>query len=240
MSFGGGGKTESVQNSSPWGPSQSNLQDIFNKGSDQYYRNFYNGGITPNMQQGANMQMQRGLMGSPLTDAAKQQNLSTINGDYLDLSKNPGVQSAMGMARTGINSQFSGENFGNSAHQEWLGKGLMSAAAPFYESERNRQTQAIGMAPGLANQDYQDIGQFQAGGQTLDNAPWNNLFNFQRAMGGAPGGTTTSQQPYFTNPLGGALGGAAGGAALGSVIPGLGTGWGALLGGGIGLLGGKS
>lgn len=229
--FGGGGTTQTVQNSSPWGPSQSNLQDIFNKGSDQYYRNYYNGGVTPGMQQATDLQRNRGLMGSPQTDAANQQNLSTINGDYLDLSKNPGVKSAMDMARTGINAQFSGDNFGNSAHQEWLGKGLLNAAAPFYQNERGLQQQAIGMAPTLANQDYTDIANVAGANQTIDQAPWQNLFNYQQAMGGVGGGTTTAQQPYYTNPLGSALGGAAGGSLLGP--------WGAAAGGLLGLFGSK-
>jgi hypothetical protein len=50
------------------------------------------------------------------------------------------------------------------------------------------------------------------------NAPWDNLFNYQRAIAGsgATGGTTSTsgQSPYYTNPMASALGMASGGLGL--------------------------
>jgi hypothetical protein len=161
------------------------------------------------------------MSGSPLNQAAQQQNLATLRGDYTDLSKNPAAQNAMNMARGQINSQFTGDNYGNSAHQEWLGKGLMQAASPFYESERQRQQGATALAPSLANQDYTDLSQLGMVGSQMDQRsqqqqeePWQRLERYMGLVQGNPGGASTSQQPYFTNPTASAMGGALGGLGL--------------------------
>lgn len=220
------GTTQTVQKSDPWGGVQPYMLDIFGR-SQQLANTPSLAGQSPQTLQAQDLQAQRALSGSPLTQAAQNQNLATVRGDYLDLSKNPAAQSAMDMARSQINSQFKGDNFGNSAHQEWLGRGLIGAAAPFYESERNRQQQATSLAPGLAANDYADIGQLGAVGaakdaraQQVNDFPWQTLFNYQRAIAGtgANGGTSTSEQPYFTNPLANTLGTAIGIGQLGTLF----------------------
>lgn len=213
--FGGGGTTQTntIQSSDPWSGAQNYLKDIFGQGTDIYRKG---PNLSPQTSLAQQMQTDRATAGSPLNQAAQQQNLATLRGDYLDFNKNPGVQNAMDMARTQINSQFGGDNFGNSAHQEWLGRGLMSAAAPFYESERQRQMGAAALSPTLANQDYADISQLGAVGQAKDQEPWQRLFNYQRAVSGAGGGTTATQaqNPYYSNPLASALGMSLGGLGL--------------------------
>jgi hypothetical protein len=235
---GGGGtvQTNTIQNSDPWAGVQPYLQDIFSRGQGLASRGAYNGPLlgnqSPQTIQALNMAQSRALAGSPLTQAAQDQNLATVRGDFLDLSKNPAAQSAMDMARTQINSQFKGDNYGNSAHQEWLSKGLTNAAAPFYAQERGIQQQAIAQAPALAEQDYADISKLANVGSMRDarsqaevdaqkasfNAPWENLFNYQRSIAGsgATGGTsaTSGQQPYFSNPLASAMGLGLGGLGL--------------------------
>lgn len=72
------------------------------------------------------------------------------------------------------------------------------------------------------------------------NAPTNNLVNYQNLITGNYGGTSTgtSTAPVArTNPLMGGLGGAAQGAVIGSVVPGIGTGIGAGIGALLGLFG---
>lgn len=189
------GTTQTVN--APWGPAQGYLMDIFNRAQGQSFA-----GQSPNTQQAQQLTANRALAGSPLNTAAQGQALSTINGDYTDLSKNPSAQSAMDSARSKINAQFTGDNYGNSAHQEWLSKGLLSAAAPYYDSERNRQLQAAGMAPSLANQDYTDLGLLGQVGASQDAFPWQQLQNYQGLVSGAAAGTGTQTQPYFTNPIG--------------------------------------
>lgn len=192
------GSTTSTQQNDPWWGAQPYMHNLFGKAQYQASQ-----GQAHATQQAQQLQQQRALSGSPLVDAAQDQNLATIRGDYTNLSSNPAAQDAMNMAKTKINSQFGGDNFGNSAHQEWLGRGLLSAASPFYESERNRQQQATAMAPSLANQDYTDISQLNAVGQQQEKFPWQQLQNMQGILSSAQGsGTSTNSQPYYTNPLG--------------------------------------
>lgn len=125
-----------------------------------------------------------------------------------------------------------------------------------YGDERNRQIQGMLFAPELANQDYKDIAaQGQAGAaqdafkqSQIDaelqkynydsNKDFNWLQQYLGMLNGAQGGSTTTTQPKSApNPFTGAIGGAGVGAQIGSIIPGLGTGIGALAGGGLGLLG---
>ena len=152
---------------------------------------------------------QRGMAGSPVNQEANNLAQSTLRGDYLN--SNPfttgAVNDAMGMAQSRINSQFAGNNFGSSAHQEWLGRGLMNASLPFlnqnYENERGRQFAALSQAPALQGMDYQNLGALQQ----ADNMPWDYLSRYQNIVSGFPGGSQTST-PYFTNPVNSAMGGA--------------------------------
>lgn len=168
--------------------------------------------------QAQQMQTQRAISGSPLDAAAQQNNLQTLQGNFLSPDSNPylkgAVNTAMGDVRGQINSQFQGDNYGNSAHQEWLGKGLMNAAAPIYaqnyQQERQRQLGAQALAPTLAGQDYANIAQlYQAG-----NIPMDQLQRYMQMAQGAGGLGGTSSSPYYTNPAAGALGGAVGGLGL--------------------------
>lgn len=238
--FGGGGgetvSTNTIQNSDPWSGVQPYMTDIFTRGQNLANRGQYAGPLLANQSYATQVAMNRGgaraATGSPLIPAAQNQNLATVRGDYLNLGANPAVKSAMDSAKTQINSQFQGDNYGNSAHQEWLSKGLLGAAAPFYQQERGFQQQAIGQAPALAEQDYADISKLASIGAAQDaraqaevdaqrqayNAPWENLFNYQRAIAGsgATGGTTSTsgQQPFYSNPVATGLGLASGGLGL--------------------------
>ena len=122
-----------------------------------------------------------------------------------------------------------------------------------YADERARQQAALQAAPAMAAQDYADIQRLsQIGQQTeayqemaLQDAI--NRFNFEQQapyarlqsfLSGAYGAPSGMQQvtPVYRNPIGGALGGALAGSQLGQMA-GLSQGTGALIGGGLGLLG---
>lgn len=94
-----------------------------------------------------------------------------------------------------------------------------------YADERARQQAATFGAPSLAQADYADINKMLAAGQlgegyqqqALDaakqkfayeqNLPQQQLTNYLNQVYGFPAGkTTTTQQPYFTNPMANALG----------------------------------
>lgn len=213
--------------------------------------------------QGLDMTRQRALAGSPVTNAAKTNLEATLRGDYLNPQSNPYLQNtvnqAMGDVQSRVNSQFSGNNFGGSAHQEWMQKNLMDTAMPYYMQnygdERNRQMQANLFAPQMAQSDYADlqallgVGDVMAGQdqQNLDfmydewmrklQYPTQSLNTLLGAAYGAPGSVQTAPNPYQQNRAAGALGGAASGAALGSAFGPIGTGVGAIGGGLLGLLG---
>jgi hypothetical protein len=116
-----------------------------------------------------------------------------------------------------------------------------------YADERARQQAALQAAPAMAAQDYADIQRLsQIGQQTeayqemaLQDAI--NRFNFEQQapyarlqsfLSGAYGAPSGMQQvtPVYRNPIGGAIGGALAGQAIGGPT-------GALIGGGLGLLG---
>lgn len=126
------------------------------------------------------MVRQRAMMGSPVTNAAQQQTLSTINGDYLNPQTNPYLQQTFDQAANRVSDAFSRGTaaqtdarfarsgaFGGSAwneaqqaNQTALGDSLSGLAANIYggnyAQERNRQQQASQFAPNLAAQDYRD------------------------------------------------------------------------------------
>lgn len=210
---GSGGNTQSSTSSAPWDSAQPYWRDLFGRANTQSY-----GSQSPLTTQAQQMQQQRALAGNPLNQAAQSQNLATLNGDYLNPYTKGAVGDVMDMAKGKINSQFNGDNFGNSAHQEWLGRGLMSASMPYaqqaYDTERQRQMGASALAPTLANQDYFDINQLGAVGQQQQDFPWQQYQRMQGVLSGAGGGASTTQQPYFINPIANALGMGVGGLGL--------------------------
>jgi hypothetical protein len=99
-----------------------------------------------------------------------------------------------------------------------------------YDSAAGRQMQAIGMAPQLSGLDWSTIsqlnnmgGQQQALQQQVNQAPWTQLGNYNNLIRGSVGGTTNTQQPYFSNTLSQLIGGAAGAYGLYNMLAGLGS-----------------
>jgi hypothetical protein len=178
---------------------------------------------------------------------------NTISGRYLDINNNPAAQEALDAARRNVSSQFSGDNYGGSAHQEWLGRASAGAVSPILMQERQNQLNSLQLAPGLQQANLSQLagagaaqegrGQAEiAAAQQQQQAPWQNLYNYQQALSsGQPYGQQTGaqQNPYFTNPLASGLGGGLAGAGIASAFPALGlTGpWGFGIGAGLGLLG---
>lgn len=239
--LGGGSKqsgtTTTIQSSDPWSGVQPFLTDIFSRGQGLY--NSGAGGVagqSPETLLAQRLQTQRGLMGSPNVSAAQEQNLMTLGGGYSNPYTSGAMGDAMDMARAKINSQFKGDSYGNSAHQEWLGRGITAAGLPFanqaFENERGRQMQAVSQAPGLASQDYMDLGQIGAVGASKDDyaqrqmdVPWQNLQRYQQLISGANpgGGTTNTTQPYFQNKTAEGLGALGSMAAIYKMLPAMGT-----------------
>ncbi len=151
-------------------------------------------------------------------------------------------------------------SFGNAGLQQYeqntqndlvnsLGKISTDMRYQNYGDERNRQMQGISQAPSIANQDYVDAGALAAAGDPFQkyqlalldtqygnfteawDYPKQQLATLGTTLGAGYGNTTTGPAP---NKTAGTLGGAAAGASLGSSFgP-----YGALIGGGLGAVGG--
>ena len=95
------------------------------------------------------------------------------------------VNKAMGNVQSRINSQFSGNNYGSTAHQETLQTGLGDIANQMYgsqyQNDQANRLSAISQAPTFGNQAYTDASKLMAAGQTLqDDAQQNYDFGYQQ------------------------------------------------------------
>lgn len=229
--------------------------------------------LNPYQTQGLNAQAQRGASGSPINQAAGSELTKTLGGGYLN--NNPYltdlVNSAQGdMTRAYNESVVPQQNamrarsgsFGNSGVEQAIGsqandftKQLGNISTQIrgtdYANERSRMQGAIGMAPGIANQDYVDanaLTQAGAGFQAQNQAQLSDTYNrwldqqnygqrqletLGKGLGMNFGSTTTGGQAGggATGMAKGAIGGAAAGAPLGP--------WGMAGGAALGALGGK-
>ena len=236
----GAGKAQTVtQNNDPWKGVQPYLTDLFGRAQTQSQGT----GVSP-----TTLGLQNQLINESRSDAVAEQGQDHIQQTLAGGFSNPYTSGAMGdamdMARSKINAQFSGDNFGNSAHQEWLGRGITAAGLPFanqaFENERGRQMQAANMAPNMAGQELARLGVGLEASQMADDSPWRQLQRYQQALSGHGGGTSTTRQPMYENKALNALGGGLAGygalSALGTTTmlplsaPMWGAGAGALLG----------
>jgi len=207
-------------------------QQLYQGGGPQYY-----GGptfVSPSTttQTGLQALEARASLGNPLLQSAQNQLQSTVSGNFL--SGNPFFQGAFQPAAKAAESQFQ-QTLGDIASKSSLagryGSGAMGSlqdratgqfgqqlantagqlAYQNYEAERQRQQQALGMAPTMAGADYQDIqnmlqaGQIREGytGQQqqadiakfnfLQNQPQQNLQNYLSLVYGNPLGRVASQ-----------------------------------------------
>jgi hypothetical protein len=185
---------------------------------------------------GANPYLQQALQ--PAFGAAQRQYESATNQALSNFSRAGRYGSgAMQGALTNVGGEFARALTGTAGQLGYAN----------YADERARQMAATQMAPAMAAQDYADIQRLsQIGQQTeayqemaLQDAI--NRFNFEQQapyarlqsfLSGAYGAPSGMQQvtPVYRNPIGGALGGALAGQAIGGPT-------GALIGGGLGLLG---
>jgi hypothetical protein len=218
----GGGKTvQTSQTSSPWATQVPYLEKLF-KGAEGLYGQNTVAAQSPYTQQAIQQRAAEAGPGS-LTGQAQGQISDTLAGKYANPYSSAALGDMLDMAKARTNAQFGGDNYGNSAHQEWLSRNMTTAAAPYasqlFENERGRQMQAAQMAPGISDA---GLGQLQQAGQMQDvyaqrqtDSPWEALQRYQGLTAGNYGGTTTGTQPYQqSNPFADILGTALGGAGL--------------------------
>ena len=213
MSMGGGGGTNTVTRTEldpvmrPF--VQYGLQESTRLYQQPNLPSYYPGQtyVSPSQQTQAALQaaQQRATVGNPLTPAAQQQALGTIQGQFL--GGNPFFEGAFRGATQAAQTQYQDavqQALSNASRAGRYGSGAMGTALDRsggafaqaltntagnlayqnYEAERARQQAMIGAAPELAQQDYQDInkmlqlGQIAEGYQETALADAVNRFNF--------------------------------------------------------------
>jgi len=191
----------------------------------------------------------RAMQGNPLMGQASGEIGKILSGDYLDPNNNPGFQGALSAAirpvtdafrnevMPGIDSAFSsagrygsgmqGQAYSDANQDLARGVGDISSNMAFnnYGMERGNMMNALGMAPGLAANDYKDISMLGLAGQGMDdynqrlidaererydynaNKDMSWLQNYVGLLGGAPAGSTEStMKTPAPNPWATALG----------------------------------
>lgn len=274
MPGGNSPSTTTRQVAEPWERQKPYLENIFREAErlyvapgPSYFPNSTVASFAPETELALNAQAARAMSGSPLTAAANAEVGNTLSGAYL--GANPYLQGAIDNATRGIvrnyqtavapglDSSFSaagryGSGLYGAAHrtaQQNLAEQLGAVAADLayrnYGDERAYMQQAAMAAPGLAQQDYVDIGQLAAVGQAREamaqnlindqiarfnfyqQLPQNKLAQYMGFIQGDYGGTATTTETRSP----GLLSGATAGYGLGQSIGGP---WGGVVGAALG------
>ena len=248
MSFGGGGSgggtQTTIQQAQAYGPAEPALGQIISEAGQIYGQGPTAAGyVQPTQQtlQGIAAQEQ-------IAQAANQQILGTIQGQYTNPFLSPLISQAATDVYSNVAGQFSGMGrtpTSPMAQQAVIGQ-VAQKALPYafgqLERERARQLQTAQRVPSLTavGGQLEDIQRQQQLG------PQDALAQYYNTIAPIAFGLPTQQQSTqmpSPNPIGMAAGGALSGAAAGSMYGGSifgmpGAMGGALLGGGMGLLGG--
>ncbi len=242
MSFGGGssggGSTTNTTNIQPYAPAEPALNQILSEAGTIYNQGPLAAGyVAPSTQtlQGLSAQ-------ETMANAANQQILNTIQGQYTNPFLSPLIANAATDVYSNVAGQFSGAGrtptspLAQSAVVSQLGKQALPLAFQQLERERNRQLQTARAVPSLtavggALEDIQAQQQL-APQMALDQYAQNVL-----PIASGWGTNVNNQQMPGQNPVTMAAGGAMMGGSMASML-GMSTPWGAAIGGGMGLLGG--
>jgi len=226
-SGGGNQTTQSVQ---PYEPARPALNQIIGEAG-----NLYNQGVGAAGYVAPSAQTTQGLAQQEvMANASNTQLADTLGGNYLNPFLSPMLQGAANDIATSVNSEFSaaGRSPGSMMNQQQILGGITDAALPLafdqYDKERSRQLAIAGSSPNLT----------QVGGQ-LENiqrqqnmAPFQALQQYNSIVNPIATGLPVQQSSTQTqaNPLTSAMGGALIGSKFGTP--------GAMIGGGLGFLGG--
>jgi len=231
MSFGGGSSGgSSTQQVTPYAAAEPALAQILSEAGQLYGQGVGAAGYVAPTQQTL-----QGLAGQEaLAKSAQQQLSATLGGQYLNPFLAPLIQKTAADVATQVGQQFTGAGRtpGSPMSQQQIISQVAQAALPLafqeYGTERGRQLGLATQLPSL----FQTGQQLEAIQRQQQLAPAQALQQYASFATPIASGfpTTVGSQQVQANPLTTALGGA----VLGSSIPGVG----ALIGGGLGLLGG--
>lgn len=236
---GGGGDTKTQQE--PWGGVQPYLRNLYARTNvlGQSYGGTGGLFVPDDPFQKAGQREMWNLARNPLGGVAPWsvgEAQRTLAGDYLYGGE--GFNAALEAATAQITPQISGQfarsgTYGGGLHQASQAREIGRAFAGLYGDERQRQMQALGMAPSIEQLRYQPSMMMQQVGaqrraerERFRQAPWESIQRTSSIYEGYPAYTTTQQAPGIS-PFAGAMGGAMIGGSFGP----LGALGGAVLGG---------
>jgi hypothetical protein len=232
MSFGGGSSGgTTTQAVTPYAAAEPQLGQILSEAQQLYGQGVGAAGYVPPTQQ----TLQGLAAQEQLGTAAQQQLAATLGGQYLNPFLQPLLQKTAGDIATSVSQQFTGAGRtpGSPMSQQQITTQVAQAALPLafrqYETERARQLGIAQRAPSL----LQTGQQLEAIQRQQQLAPAQALQQYAGFVSPIASGfpTTVGSQQVQANPFSTALGGALVGGQFGG-------GAGALIGGGLGLLGG--
>lgn len=206
---GGGGNTTTTTKAELPEYAKPYAVELLNRGSalsnQPYiaYTGKQKAGFDPAQEQALNMSMQRGLMGNAATNAGQQNLVNTLNGNFLDVSKNPafeqGLKDITNQYKIGTAAQTDSAfnragNYGGSSYNEATennnrvyANSMNKFAGDLYNEERTNQIRAATLAPQYADQQAKDINMVASvgdarQGMTQDelNVLYENWFNQQQ------------------------------------------------------------
>jgi len=231
MSFGGGGGGTQTSQVSPYAPAQPALNQIISEAGQLYGQ-----GVGASGYVAPTTQTLEGLAGQEvMANAAQQQLAATLGGQYLNPFLSPLIQKTGSDIYGTVAQQFSGAGRTPTSPlaQQQVASQVAQAALPLafgsYEQERARQLGIAQTSPTLL-QTGQQLEQLQRQEQL---APFQALQQYAGLVSPIASGfpVTSGQSQTQANPLTSAAGGALIGSQFGGAT-------GALIGGGLGFLGG--
>ena len=239
MSFGGGGSSGTTTTTAqPYAPAEPALNQILSEAGTIYGQGPTGAGyVAPSTQTLQGLAAQE-----TIANAANQQILNTIQGQYTNPFLSPLISQAATDIYSNVAGQFSGAGrtptspLAQSTVVGQVANKALPLAFSQLERERNRQLQTARAVPSLTavGGALEDI---QAERQLAPQAALSQYYNTVAPIAfGLPVGQTQTQAPR-ANPITSAAGGAMSGAALAPML-GMGGGMGAAIGAGFGLLGG--
>jgi len=231
MSFGGGSSGGTTTSEiTPYSPAEPALAQILSESGQLYNQGVGATGYVAPTQQTLTGLAQQEALGT----ASQQQLADTLSGNYLNPFLSPLMQKTASDIATGVQSQFSaaGRTPGSPMSQQQIVSQVAQAALPLafgqYETERGRQLGIASQAPSLVQTGSQ-LENIQRQRQLAPTQALQQYANFVNPIAtGLP--TTVGSSSVQANPFSTAMGGAMLGSQFGGV--------GALVGGGLGLLGG--
>ena len=168
--------------SQPWATQIPYITQGYDAAQQNYNtpKNFYPNNMTvpfsPQSESAMQGMEQRALGGNPLLQQAQQHSSDVLSGNYLNQT-NPGwenlTQSVYDSIRAPTDTQFAGSGrYGGAGHEEMMARTLGNTMAPLayqdYNNERKRMMTAMSGAPGLAQEDYFDLGQLSGVGRARE------------------------------------------------------------------------